>query len=230
MKSEMPNEGTATNLRKAVYEEKFLLQVHKLLELGYFAIGKEDYSNTDEETISGDISEAIEEILDKRTEPWMAFYDVHNEKPVQQKGSGKNDRTREGKKRQRIDIEFVSAEASPRLRFPFEAKLLCDSKSVSAYVGSSGLGCFVKAEYGANDQAAGMLGFIQSRTRAEWMTKIEAKMGQNKRILCAAAATPWRDSKLSVANSLVKVSNHTRAHRLGMFKVFHTLLDFCQTD
>jgi hypothetical protein len=59
--------------------------------------------------------------------------------------------------------------------------VLCDSKSVSAYVGGSGLGCFVKGEYAERDQSSGMLGFIQSRTREEWTQKIETKMSQQRK-------------------------------------------------
>lgn len=227
MKSELPTEGTPAAYRHAVYQKKFLTQLHRLIELGYLQIGKEDYSDTDEETISGDICEAIEEILDDRQESWMTFYEVHNERPVQQKGRSKNVRTREGKRRQKIDIEVASAEASPRLRFAFEAKLLCDSKSVSAYVGDSGLGCFVNGEYAESDRSAGMLGFIQTRTREEWVQKIDAKMGEMRKQFRLRTNSTWtEESSVSVAGFPAMLSHHDRAKRLGAIEVFHTLLDF----
>lgn len=226
MRSELPTEGTPAAQRQAVYQKKFLAQVHRLIELGYLKIGKEDYSTTDEETISGDICEAIEYILDDPQELWMTFYQVHNERPVQQKGKVRGSRTREGKRRQKIDIEVASAEVSPRPRFAFEAKLLCDSKSVSAYVGSSGLGCFINGDYAERDHAAGMLGFIQSRTREEWTEKIKVKIAEKRKQVRLRTKSIWKEGNITVAGSITLLSQHNRARQLGALAVHHTLLDF----
>ncbi len=79
MRSELPTDGCAVASRQDAYAIRFLIHVHRLLELGSITLRKEDYSGADEETISGDICEAIENILDFRTEPWMPFYGVHLE-------------------------------------------------------------------------------------------------------------------------------------------------------
>lgn len=226
MKSELPNEGTPASNWQSIYQKNFLGQVHRLLELGYLRIREEDYSATDEETISGDICEAIEGILDDKRESWMTFYQVHNERPVQQKGKPKAERTRQGKRRQKIDIEIASAEASPRLRFAFEAKLLCDSKSVSAYVGGSGLGCFVNGDYSEQDSSAGMVGFMQSRTREEWTQKIETRMSQQRKQTRLRTKSTWSEGPISIDGSIILLSKHDRVKRLGAIDIYHTLLDF----
>ena len=173
MRSELPAQGSPAAQRQAAYQTRFLIQVHKLLELGYTGIGGANYPDSDEETISGDLCEAIEETLDTAKKQWMRFYHVENEKPVQQKDTPKNSRTRKGKRRQRIDI-----------------------------------------------------GFVRSRTRQEWMGKIEAKISQKRNQLRLLTDRSWAKAKVEVAGFKAMLSKHERARNLGALDVFHTLLDF----
>ncbi len=226
MKSELPAEGEPAGDRQSAYRACFLGHVHRLLQLGYLAIRNDDYSGTDEETISGDLSEAIEGILDDQSESWMSPYHVHNERPVQQTGRKKKDRTREGKKRQRIDLEFVSTEIAPRVRFSIEAKRLHDSGSVSAYTGPEGMGCFVSAEYAARESAAGMLGFIQERSPEEWLAKIESRIASSRKQLRLRSKQVWRDSEFVVSSTAVKLSVHDRAESRPPIEISHSFLDF----
>ncbi len=148
-----------------------------------------------------------------------------NERPVQQSGRQKKDRDREGKKRQKIDIEFMSSEVAPRLRFSYEAKRLHDSSSVSAYVGPEGMGCFVNAEYAASDSCGGMLGFVQDRSIEVWSKNIERKMASSRKALKTFSDPIWIDTDYSVSGVGVKRSRHERSG-MAPVEIFHRFLDF----
>ena len=227
MKPDLPSAGSPAPTQREAFRGRFLSHVHRLVEHGHRALGGVDYSQTDEVTISGDICEKIEELLDSRNEPWMPFYDVHNEKPVQQTDIEKENRRREGKSRPIIDIEIVSSEPTPRLRFSFEAKRLRDSSSVSAYVGREGMGCFVGGLYASRDEAAGMLGFVQSRTIVEWMENIERKIKSRRKPLgLSPRGSVWRSSGFTISGNEGKRSLHKRVGNLPALEIFHSFLDF----
>lgn len=185
-----------------------------------------DYSDTNEETISGDLCETIDKILDEGKEAWMTSYHVKNEKPVQQTWLEKNQRDREGKKRQKIDIEFCSHASSPRRTFPIEAKLLCNSSSVSSYVGSGGIGCFINGEYSRGENVAAMAGFIQNRTPEDWMKLIETKMKGKKSDIKLQTPPTWEDTSYVVSGLPVKLSHHGRKQRLPSIDLHHIFFDF----
>ncbi len=155
----------------------------------------------------------------------MPFYGVHNEKPVQQSNRPKKDRDREGKKRRAIDLSFVSSEAAPRLRFSFEAKRMYHGGSVGAYLGNEGLGCFIGGEYGFNESAAGMLGYVQNRTAEEWSERIKVKMESKREAILLLSDPAWINTELFVLGMKVKRSLHDRRRNLGMITIYHSFLD-----
>src|SRR5271157_2966485 len=77
-----------------------------------------------------------------------------------------------GKKRPRIDIEFVHVIRGRRPRFHVEAKRLYRSDSVNEYFGPAGLGMFVEGAYAAEWPSAGMLGYVQSDDCVAWLARL----------------------------------------------------------
>jgi len=226
MNPPLENESRISEARIEDFENRFFAHIRLLLDQGYMSMGKDDYSETDEVTISGDLREAINSILDAPSESWMRCYQVENEKPVQQHRLPKGERTREGKSRQKIDLELSTAEKIPRRRFSIEAKLLRDSHSVSAYVGDSGIGCFVNGEYARDEDTAGMAGFVQERALQEWTSKIEEKMEEKRTEIHLISRPAWRPTSHQVASAPVMASEHGRIDSLPNIDLLHFFFDF----
>jgi len=226
MNPSLENESRISEARIEDFENRFFAHIRLLLDQGYLAMGKNDCWQKNEETISGDLREAIDSILDDPSESWMSCYQVENEKPVQQHWRPKAERTREGKSRQKIDLELSTAEKIPRRRFSIEAKLLRDSHSISAYVGDSGIGCFVNGEYARDENAAGMAGYIQTRTLQDWTSGIEEKMEEKRKEIRLVSSPAWGQTSHQVASASVMASEHGRIDSLRNIDLLHFFLDF----
>jgi len=46
------------------YDASFIPRVHRLIKLGYDRLNPAEYTETEETTITGDLAEAVEEVLD----------------------------------------------------------------------------------------------------------------------------------------------------------------------
>jgi hypothetical protein len=136
---------------------------------------------------------------------------------------------RYGKRRPRIDIEFVRTGRGTRPRFHIEAKRLYRSDSVNEYLGPSGLQMFIRGKYAANWRSAGMLGYVQCDTCAVWLLRIAAGFAARRAEISVCEGTPdlspvgWE----GVGLDSVHASHHERLKQdLSRIQIFHLLLDF----
>ena len=108
-----------------------------------------DYSKTEEEDITGELTKYTNEYIDSFSSPdWTKFYDVCEEFP-------EHNQVKKGKHRKRIDIVCTLTGRKPRSRIRFEAKRLKNkSHPVGIYLGSEGLGEFIAGNYARNDKVA----------------------------------------------------------------------------
>ena len=117
---------------------------------------------------------------------WASKYSIHDDPPI-------NDGKRLGKSRLRFDIQIERTGIGKHPKYGFEAKRLSGSDfGVSKYLDDEGLGAFVSAAYAAEEIEAGMIGYVQTDSEAEWNTKIEEGMKARKTSLKFCKDGEWR--------------------------------------
>ena len=210
----------------ADYDRLFIPQVHRLIALGYHRLNPRQYAKDQETAITGDLTQQIEEVLDSPTAPWMRLYSVYDDPPVNEPRRRGRQRHR-GRKRKRVDIRFVWHKTSPRTRFRFECKRLGKGYAVGRYLGSQGLGCFLRAEYAREDARAGMLGYVQSDDEQTWADKIEKRLIGSAREYSLRAESPWRRETVIKELAHTYRSGHGRGRGRRPIEIYHTLLRFC---
>jgi hypothetical protein len=215
-----PNQAQQDVYRPAFVHNCLALLVRARRELAGTALAGEE-----EPSITGLLVQRAKEIIESDdAEHWMEHLEVLDDPP-------QNDQPdRQGKRRPRIDIEFVEVRRGPRPRFHVEAKRLYRSDSVGEYVGAGGLGMFLDGAYASRWPSAGMLGYVQTRTCTEWLGEVRDRLanGQIKFRLCKQEHTFSSPDWLTAGLEDVKTSCHTRAdERLGSLRIFHLVLDCC---
>jgi hypothetical protein len=177
----------------------------------------------EEPSITGLLVQRAKAIIESDyAEDWMEHLCVLDDPP-------QNDQVeRRGKRRPRIDIEFEQARRGTRPRFHIEAKRLYRADSLTEYLGSTGLGMFLDGAYASAWPSAGMLGYVQNRTCADWLVDVTGRLSAAEALLrlCtnerASSSPNWETPGLE----LVWTSCHTRTpEHLGAIRIFHLLLD-----
>lgn len=218
MTTKHPPLPTQSSDNRDDYRAAFLSRVHCLLNLGYGALQPANYTLAEEEDITGEICKHLRHLTeDEPTEDWMALYSVHNEDPVNAVPDPATGAARKGKRRPRLDIRLVCKSRVPNRRFCIEAKRLYRSDSVSAYVDEEGLLAFLGGYYAQDDDASGMLGYIQTKSLGHWIPKLESKL---RRLVHPKNR---RDAK-----SLMKVSFGGGPEHI--YRTHHTRDGFCEID
>lgn len=208
--------------RTILYRLAFIRSCHILVLRGYEVIKGEDLSREEETSITGELVRGVREVLEgEEAEGWMQLFDVYDDPPQNVVG-------RLGRGRPRVDIEFVRLSGrGKRPRLHIEAKRLYRSDSVKEYFGADGMGCFIVGRYAADENAGGMLGYVQTDTALKWSDRLRTGFTEKTEKLRVVA-----DTTLAVANGLqdlgsIQVSRHRREPAtLGQIEIFHLLLDF----
>src|SRR5215813_6356214 len=173
MKHPRSYQRRSASANRSDYEQLFIRRVHDLIKWGYDRLCASAYATQEETVITGDLAEAIEDILEYQNERWMQFFSVYDDPPVNEPITAPR---RRGKRRRRVDIKFDSSEISPRTHFCFEAKRLGKGNPVSRYLGTDGLGCFLSGSYAGAERRGGMLGYVQSDDEQTWAAKIDKEL------------------------------------------------------
>ena len=203
------------------YREGFVRDVHRLIARGYARLTPSQYAKTVEEELTEHLAVAIDdEIMAANSPGWMHRYHVADDVHVRHA-------KRKGKKRPLVDIEIVDVKSRPRPRFHFEAKRLGKKNGVGKYVGQSGLGCILSGEYARDSNVAGMLGYVQAGTSADWAPKIEKKLHGNRNKYQMVAGTTWELNSPTTELAEVYRTQHLRPSVARPVVVYHTLLLCC---
>jgi hypothetical protein len=214
-----PNQAQLEVYRPAFVHNCLDLLVRARRELTGTALSSEE-----EPSITGLLVQRAKEIIESESaEQWMEHLEVLDDPP-------QNDLPdRRGKRRPRIDIEFVEVRRGPRPRFHVEAKRLYRSDSVGEYMGAGGLGMFLDGAYSSNWPSAGMLGYVQNRTCTEWLDEIRYRLANGQTTFRLCDQEPPLSSLDWPTNGLedVKTSLHTRTKGGGSIRIFHLVLNCC---
>ncbi|QTA92522.1 hypothetical protein [Desulfonema magnum] len=205
------------------YQLAFRKHVFQLLKWGYDRLDALQYQDWEEEEITSDLARELDEIVQDRSYPrWVGRYSVHEEKPI-------TTSDRKGKKRQRLDIEIERLRHGRRPRYSFEAKRLCANThaTMGAYLGPEGLGEFLSGNYAAEENEAGMLGYVQSDTPEAWSEKAQDKFRSDPDLVQAYAGGTWSDTSILSDSDYCYCSCHQRITVGRPITLYHLFLVFC---
>jgi hypothetical protein len=206
------------------YRLAFFRKCCKLIGLGYARLKPESLCLAEETEITGELVRAIAAALESDDHPsWMRFFFVADDPPQNVGG-------RLGRRRLRVDLEFIESRVTPRNRFRCEAKRLYRSGSVSEYLGSEGLGMFLTGAYSSSEDESGLIGYVQTGSVSEWLDRIDAGLRIGERDL--AICTGTRFGPVDVGSGLkgAWLSCHERTTVGRRIHIFHILLSFAATE
>jgi hypothetical protein len=217
-----PSSGNRADYRKA-----FLGHVHKLLHAGYAALTPTDFRTAEEDDITGELCKHMKHLTEVApSSPWMARYSIHDQDPVnnaKREGDGK---IRRGKRRPRLDIRIVSKVRIPNASFNIEAKRLHHSGSTSDYMDDEGLNAFIKEYYAKDDDACGMLGYVQTGGLKEWISKLHLRLTKETSIQPDSSGAGWIKTPLKNPGANIYLSRHICPGSSKKLEVYHTLFLF----
>lgn len=202
------------------YTAAFLIHCHHLIEIGYKLMAQKDYRLSEEEVITGRLTQAIEKFLNSENAPlWTEHFAIYEEKRI-------NSEDREGHHRFRIDI-VIKHVAGKRPEHIFEAKRLNGSDSLSKYTGKDGMGRFLDGRYGASQNHATMLGYVQTESVYHWIGKLKEHILKHQTKLSVQDA--WEKTNLISDHCDMKetgVTTHKRTKNLPPIHIYHQFLEF----
>lgn len=223
--SSQPVSGTSN---RDAYRKSFLRHVHCLMQLGYESLAPANFTSAEEDDITGEICKRMKQLTeDAPSEKWMTNYSIHDQDPLNERLSPVTGKIRRGKRRPRLDIRLVNKQSIPNPRFCIEAKRLYSSNSVSDYIDDEGLGAFVCGYYAESDNAAGMVGYVQRDSIADWLPKLQKKLLTDTGLQMQANGDAWSLSPFKKGPQHTYRSKHNRSKNLPAIEVFHTFFIFC---
>jgi hypothetical protein len=189
--------------------------------MGYAAMNYSRFQNSEETEITGELTKSIQAILEnENSPPWVEFYSVHDDPPINSDGSF-------GKHRKRVDIKIERVLRGRRPKMQFEAKRLYNGTSVAKYLGKEGLGCFLSGEYARESQEAGMLGYVQVDNESAWADKIKIRIEKNSKDYFINDNDEWNKTSIIPKLKYTYRTVHNRPQVDSGIGISHILLKFC---
>ena len=219
-----PPPSAGGSQKKPVYVAAFIQKVLVLLHMGHQRLDFSSYASSAEDDITGELVTAVKDVLtDDRSPSWCYRFFCRDEERL-------NTGNRRGKNRRKVDISFErGGEAWLRPQFQFEAKRLRDGRSVGAYLGGDGLGCFFAGQdaYAREHDDAGMLGYVQAEDETAWASRIGSRLAKEPRKHHVSPDGAWSGMAVADGPSHVYRTRHDRQDPPRPLAVFHVLLRFC---
>lgn len=211
--------GAATANQKD-YRRAFLAHVHCLLQSGYLRLDARKLVAAEEPDITGKLVEAIKDLMNDPNAPtWVDNYAVADDPPIE-------DGKRRGKGRCRLDIQFESSAKRPRPTMSFEAKRLEKRYTIGLYLGTGGLGCFLRGDYAADEPDVGMIGYVQEETLEHWISQLKSQLSSRSAALKVRPGTSLEAYPFPGGPTNTQRSEHDRPAPLGPLTVYHSFLQF----
>ena len=205
-----------------IYRSSFVCHSHEILKMGYDRLVAPAFSEHEEEAITGELTRAMLGALEDRDAPkWAKHLWVIEEARV-------HDPSRLGKRRLRIDIEFIWLQDGPKPRFRFEAKRLNDASSRRKYLGEDGVSCFLDGRYAKEDEIAGMLGYVQKDSIASHVTALERTLKSDQKRYAVTGDQQWTVTPI-IKELTTYRTTHNRSNSLPPIVLLHTFLSFTDT-
>jgi len=162
---------------RRVFTNAFIRNAHTILFAGYARLDAPAYQASEEDEITGDLAREMNEVIGNDPATWMRNFQVHDQHPVTAPG-GPGTTRRVGKRRSKIDLQFVANSGSGIHRFSWEAKRLGSGHAIGKYLGPAGLGCFLTGQYSSECDFGGMIGYAQSNDEQYWLGSLTKELGK----------------------------------------------------
>lgn len=149
-----------------VYEDALVRRSHDLLAMAHMRLVPADLADLEETDITGKLCDEMNAVLDGHDAPdWAPLLTVVDDQPESVRG-------KTGKRRPRTDVCVRCINPRPEHRFRFEAKRLNERAALAVYLGDTGMLALIQGYYGELSHA-GMIGYVQTATPAEWRDRIQ---------------------------------------------------------
>ncbi len=156
-----------------VYAAELRVHAVTLIWLGYRRLKIAALCTAEEDDITGELVRAMKLVVQDPSSPdWVDHYEIREQVP-------QNVAEKRGKRRPKMDIEVERHQRGPRPCLGFEAKRLGRGAAIGGYLGSEGLGAFLGGYYPTTHGEAGMLGYVQEKTRDEWSARLGQELSVN---------------------------------------------------
>ena len=136
-----------------------------------------------------------------------------------------HDSRRRGKTRFRLDIEIIQSQAGTHPGFRFEATRLRDASSRREYPGVDGLGCFLDGRYAADNDVAGMAGYVQADTISVHTTALQKELTTNTEEHAVLDGDQWIPTR-PVKDLASFRTSHRQGRKRADIAILHSFLDF----
>jgi hypothetical protein len=209
--------GDLSTGSKRVFTDAFIRNAHTILLAGYSRLDATAYQSSEEDEITGDLAREMNEMIGTDPAPWMRMFQVHDQHPVTAPGGPATTR-RVGKRRSKIDLQFVANTGTGFHRFSWEAKRLGPGHAIGAYLGPAGLGCFLTGQYSSECDFGGMIGYAQSNDEKYWLETLTKEL--------VKAGVSIRPHPVLKSKNGPYISDHPRNSVGRVITIHHTILRF----
>jgi hypothetical protein len=169
----------------------FVERAHELLQAGYEAMDAKACNMWAEPEISGELAWKIEELLYARHQSWMRYWTAVDNWPENEPDKPGSQR-RLGKRRRLPDIKLKYAGQRETLYFRFEAKKLAGTGDYTDLIShEDGLGRFLRRVYGRQDEAGGLLGYVQTESPAAHAERVRTALATDSKKYQVNAKGEW---------------------------------------
>ncbi|HET6251283.1 MAG TPA: hypothetical protein VFE47_26605 [Tepidisphaeraceae bacterium] len=196
-------------------------------DLGYSRLDAKAFGEADENRLTQVFVDAMRAATQDPTAPEAIVNFAIHEKQRQ------NDGERKGNSRLELDICFERTGRGTRPIFKVEAKPLGPNHHLGTerlqrktFLGQDGLGAFLSSEYASEQQDAGMLGYVQSKTIEEWVSRLAEMLGISPGDFGVTVDGTWRAQQFPDGPAFTYRTCHSRAGVASPITISHTLLDF----
>jgi hypothetical protein len=169
----------------------FFERAHELLQAGYEIMDAKACNVWAEPEISGELAWKIEELLCARRQPWMRYWTAVDNWPENEPDKLGYKRGL-GKRRKLPDIKLKYAGQRETLYFRFEAKRLAGTGDYTDLISDTdGLGRFLRKVYGRQDQAGGLLGYVQTESPEAHAERVRIALSKDPKKYQITAGGDW---------------------------------------
>jgi hypothetical protein len=216
---DLPDQNLGPTSARPLYKLSFIRRCHQLLGSGYAELEPATLQAEEEPAITGELVRAMKSVQERRDAPrWMVYMHIADDPPINAPG-------RSGKRRRRVDIEIERSERGRRPRFQCEAKRLYQSDSLKKYL-DDGLGRFLRGDYSRHEDVAGMLGYVQTRSVADWCGDLRFALDENRAQHQICSSEPLVSANLGAESIPTWLSEHQRPAIGRSIAIYHSLLLF----
>jgi hypothetical protein len=209
--------------------ELFIERVHHLLQTGYASLTSkeiEHYNRCNEPDITGGLAMRIQQLIDAKSVPgisraWCVVDNWPEDAPHLPLT-----RQPRAKKRKMPDLRFRYGGLRQALYFRFEAKKLAGTGDYADLIShEDGLGRFLRRVYGREDEAGGLLGYVQTESAETHAERVRTALANDPNKYRVNANGDWTAVTWKNGPQCSFRAVHSR-ERASAIVIFYSFLPF----